>query len=38
METTVIEKKSKYDSFTQKDMEGLKWCFKARSSSDRRKR
>jgi len=31
METNVIEKRNKYDSFTQKDIEGLKWCFKARS-------
>jgi hypothetical protein len=36
METTIIEKKSKYDSFTQKDMEGLKWCLKARSKDTTR--
>ena len=36
METTVIEKRNKYDSFTQKDMEGLKWCLKARSKDTTR--
>ncbi len=36
METTIIEKKSKYDNLTQKDMDGLKWCFKARSKDTTR--
>ena len=36
METNVIEKRNKYDSFTQKDMDGLKWCLKARSKDTTR--
>ena len=31
METIIIEKRYKNDSFTQEAMDGLKWCLKARS-------
>jgi hypothetical protein len=36
METIVIEKKSKNDNLTQKDIDGLKWCLKARSHDETR--